>query len=404
MSSLFEMKALTLVCMLVTTSSASSLELSRIYHEINSQYDVRHPLPHNYSLAHQLKSHVFRKRCIYIDPSSAIQSWVSGQWTSSSYGLNVLVHSPCLGSDSMGNYLGSYFETIACADLAGLHYLSVAKVYEANLNHTQTAFTANLPNYIENRIPVSADQVGESLKKYCPCANSCHEHASSAWVSRLHVIRSIFIQALLGHLSHSSTVRNTVVNENDIATEVEGSVLPLIPDVAIHYRCGDNFVGDYGFLPFSAIKGKIPESTSLIYVLAENRGRKTSGVNHLRMKCDAILSSLGNYLKLHFPLAKIVVKRGDDLYIDMARLAFANTTICSVSTFCLWPAIANNGTAYFPLSKLVVGGDKSISLGFQWLLQPEVVLGAEHARKTAKSLVEILGGSWVDPALRTLKL
>lgn len=381
--------------------SVCSQDLSRLHYEINSEYDVRHPLPLNYSLAHQLKSHVFRKRCVYIDPSSAIESCLSGQWKSFSYGLNVLVQSPCLGSDSMGNYLGSYFEAIACADLAGLHYLSVAKVYEANLGHNQSAFTANLPNYIKNTIPVSASQVSESLKKYCPCAKSCHEDASSAWVSRLHVIRSIFVQALLHHLSHSSTAKNTVVNEDDIATEVAGSILPLIPDVAIHYRCGDNFVGNYGFLPFSAVKARIPESTSLIYVLAENRGRKTSSAHHLRMKCDAVLSSLGHYLKLHFPLAKIVVKRGDDMYIDMARLAFANTTICSVSTFCLWPAIANNGTAYFPLSKLVVGGDRSISLGFQWLLQPKVLLGAVNARKTAREFVEMLGGSWIDPASKT---
>lgn len=396
------MKVSLIFSMLVTIFSVCSQDLKRVYYEINSEYDIRHPLPRNYSLAQQLKSHIFRKRCIYVEPGSAIECYVSGQWKSYLHGLNVLVHSPCLGSDSMGNYLGSYFESIACADLAGLHYLSVAKVYEANSNHNQTAFTSNLPNYIENRIPVSAHQVGESLKKHCPCASSCHEQASSAWVSRLHVIRSIFIQALQSHLSHSSTAKNTVVNENDIATEVKGSVLPLIPDVAIHYRCGDNFVGHYGFLPFSAFKAKIPESSSLIYVLAENRGRKTSSVSHLRVKCDAILLSLGHYLKEHFPLAKIVVKRGDDLYIDMARLAFANTTICSVSTFCLWPAIANNGTAYFPLSKLVVGGDQSISLGFQWLVQPEVLLGAVHARKTAQSLVEMLGGSWIDPALKTV--
>lgn len=374
-------------------------DIYRIHHEINSEFDFRHPLPLNYSLAHQLKSHVFRKRCIYIDPITAIESYVSGQWRSFSHGQNVLVHSPCLGSDSMGNYLGSYFETIACADLAGLHYLSVAKVYEAKSRHIQPPFIKFLPDFIENKIPAHAGQVGESLKKYCPCATSCHEQASSAWVSRLQVIRTIFVQALLSHLADTSTAKSTVVNRNDISTEVEGSVLPLIPDVAIHYRCGDNFVGHYGFLPFGVIKAKIPESTTLIFVLAENRGRKTSSVPHLSMKCDAILTSLGHYLRLHFPHAKIVVKRGDDLYIDMARLSFAKTTICSVSTFCLWPAIASNGTAYFPLSNLIVGGDKSISLGFQWLLMPEVLLGAMHVHRTAKSLVEMLGGSWVDPTL-----
>jgi hypothetical protein len=31
------------------------------------------------------------------------------------------------------------------------------------------------------------------------------------------------------------------------------SKLPLVPDVAIHYRCGDNIVSHYGFLPFLSV-------------------------------------------------------------------------------------------------------------------------------------------------------
>jgi hypothetical protein len=41
------------------------------------------------------------------------------------------------------------------------------------------------------------------------------------------------------------------------------------------------------------------------------------------------------------------------MYDDLTRLTFARTTICSISTFCYWPAIANPNTAYFPKSLLI---------------------------------------------------
>jgi hypothetical protein len=52
-----------------------------------------------------------------------------------------------------------------------------------------------------------------------------------------------------------------------------------------------------------------------------------------------------------FPDAVVVILRGFDLFEDLARLTYAKTTICSVSTFCLWPAISNDNTVYFPLTK-----------------------------------------------------
>jgi hypothetical protein len=170
--------------------------------------------------------------------------------------------------------------------------------------------------------------------------------------------------------------------------------LPLIPDVAIHYRCGDNFVGHYGFLPFRAFRETIPPplsplAPSTIFVLAENKHRKTGSKKHLMAKCDAIFQSLFDYLSRLYPQSAVLVRRGDDLYLDMARLAFAKVTICSVSTFCLWPAIISNGTAYFPRTKLIVGGDVSLDFGrnFSWLATPSVVSGAAFTHATNQQLI-----------------
>ena len=48
------------------------------------------------------------------------------------------------------------------------------------------------------------------------------------------------------------------------------------------------------------------------------------------------------------------MKRGGDAFLDYARLAYSNVTICSASTYCIWPALANsNGQVYFPLTPLI---------------------------------------------------
>ena len=157
--------------------------------------------------------------------------------------------------------------------------------------------------------------------------------------------------------------------------------LLYIQEATIHYRCGDNFESYYGFLPFIVFKTLIPANAKLIYVLSDYRGRNTGGRSrlHLESKCDNILKSLFDYLIATFTSATIVFKRGDDVMVDMARIAFSNISICSVGTFCLWPAIACNGTAYYPKTKLILGGRMDLDLGFKWISSPEIVLGEKYS-------------------------
>ena len=207
-------------------------------------------------------------------------------------------------------------------------------------------------------------------------------------VKGLGLIKPILKEALDYHLKNSPNIStNTVVLTSDLSTEAVGTTLPLIPDSAIHYRCGDNFIGHYGFLPFKAFSDNIPRDVKTIYVLAENKNRKTINKKPLVAKCDSIFVSMLNYLKKHFPSAKIVIRRGDDLYIDMARLAYAKTAICSVSTFCLWPAIMNEGSAFFPKTRLIVGGDTNINLGFKWITSPSVLSGVSYLHSPPSQLI-----------------
>ena len=61
--------------------------------------------------------------------------------------------------------------------------------------------------------------------------------------------------------------------------------------------------------------------------------------------------------------------------MDLARLAYAKVSICSVSTFCLWPAIASQHRAYFPLHS-VIAGKKALDLGprFVWIQNASVIM------------------------------
>lgn len=257
----------------------------------------------------------------------------------------------------------------------------MAKIWEPKEFDHPSYFLDRLPTIVENKYPLSDhNEIKKYIQKNCPCPGSCHERPYAAWIKGIHFIKPILIDALNYHIeksqqqpkilsvtssrnndnSYSKTsesFQNTIVNNDDLTSVPIGTILPLIPDAAIHYRCGDNFIGHYGFVPFRAFKEKIPPDANTIYVLAEKKTRKTITKPHLQATCNVILNSLFGYLQENFPKATILIRRGDDLYLDMARLAYAKTVVCSVSTFCLWPAIINNGTAHFPRTRLITGGD-----------------------------------------------
>lgn len=322
-----------------------------------------------------------------------IHHYETFRWKPFSQGLEIIVSTPCLGSDSLGNVLGGYFEALVCAQLAGLHYVVVAKIWEPSTKDKPTLFLDRLPSVVEHTSPAKHHKTGLSLlREHCKCPGSCHERPNAAWVKGVDTIRSLLRSALQYHIFNSPGPKylNTIVSASDKASVPVGTILPFIPDAAIHYRCGDNFIGHYGFVPFVAFTSQIPVTVSTIYVLAEDRARKTTSKPHLAAKCDAVFEALFMFLRSAFPQAKVLIRRGDDLYADFARLSYAPVTVCSVSTFCLWPALISNGTAYFPKTKLILGARTDIDVGFRWFDTPAVVLGAAHEYASSDALVRQL--------------
>jgi hypothetical protein len=66
------------------------------------------------------------------------------------------------------------------------------------------------------------------------------------WINGVeNVVRPILTNALRAFIDKVIDPNHnyTFIRESDLTNVNNVAVLPLIPDVAIHYRCSDNFVG-----------------------------------------------------------------------------------------------------------------------------------------------------------------
>ena len=146
----------------------------------------------------------------------------------------------------------------------------------------------------------------------------------------------------------------------DLCSAEPGAFLPIVPDAAVHYRCGDTVPSNiYGFLPFFAVRDLIPADAKHIYVMTDPPHRvhilADGRAPRFSLHCRPIMVALFEYLQRAFPHAVVLVKSGGDPLVDYYRIARARVAVCSSSTFCLWPAMAATGTAYFPATRLLAG-------------------------------------------------
>ena len=352
-----------------------------------------------------------QKRCSMQGPRAVYDAVRTGKYSSVlKQKLSVVVQAACLGDDSFGNTLSHYFETMVCASVVGAHFLTVAKVYNPRTGDADSALVGSLPDIILNSKPVDRATAQKRIKTKCACKRMCHESAASSWHSSVGValIHSVIQHAVEGFMQHRDTTsgegRFWQVPAGSLSTVAALTTLPLIPTVALHYRCGDNFVGEYGFLTFTAITSRVRdfldsqplqhEQEMTIYILAEKRDRKSGGANiKLARICDILLPAFHAHLVKSFPQAKaIVLNRGGDMHVDFARLALAPVTICSVGTFCLWPALGNNNTVHYPQTKMILGGRASANLGFSWMPASVVVLGWDYRGDDGLRLLAKLRG------------
>jgi hypothetical protein len=146
-------------------------------------------------------------------------------------------------------------------------------------------------------------QVKKNMREQCHCLQFCWENNQAPWLQRLSLVGEVLRPAIDAYVKAADAERiGTVINrEIDRTTAMLDEFLPLVPNVTIQYRCGDN-VGfgksKYGLLPFSAFKPpRIPQNIAkYIYIIADSPHR--SAAHAYSSRCETILNKLYAYLTI----------------------------------------------------------------------------------------------------------
>lgn len=258
-----------------------------------------------------------------------------------------------LSVGAIGNNFGTYFDAIGCAQVAGFHFIGVTG-HPLRMEPDEPFFNA-VPFLIPHANPVKDHETAlKNIQAKCTCNRYCTRE-SQPWEEIIPLIRHIFAKGMYLHLS---TRRHGLLPEErgmllspgvDIYSVDAHQFLPLIPDVAVHYRCSDNTFGGMGLLSFKTVIDRIPSDAKYIYVFTEAIARVKGEL--MEPHVDVILSALKKDIETAIKGSIVVIKRGSHLFTTFAQLGFANVTICSPSTFCLYPAMARVKTTYFPIGR-----------------------------------------------------
>eukprot|EP01031_Cornospumella_fuschlensis_P042984 gene42984-52532_t len=125
----------------------------------------------------------FGQICLAMDNAMAIQLFGTDHWSKLLQNRAVLVQTPCMGSDSLGNFLSNYFETLMCAQVAGVDYMALNFIYDPT-HFVPFAFFDALPILMRHHRPSQVTSIAElqaQLKSACPCPGSCHERPYALW-------------------------------------------------------------------------------------------------------------------------------------------------------------------------------------------------------------------------------
>lgn len=323
--------------------------------------------------------------CFRDDYDGTRDDLLRGKWSTILGELPALVFPFCLNTYQLGNTLGYYLNNIACAEVTGAHFLAVQKHFviqepdrlQAQGRHRHAFFEA-LPDMILHNEPRDLMEVKRLLPLKCDCLQYCWENPAAPWRQKISVIGQVLLPAIQTYLQRSEAHSHGMIVNNltDLSNAPTSMNLPFLPNVTIQYRCGDN-VGfgktRYGLLPFRTFSPqRIPaDFRSFIYVIADSPSR--SPHSPYSNRCDIILKEFFEYLRKKFPSSIIVIKRGGDAFLDVARIALSSIVFCSASTFCLWPALANHqGTIFYPLTPLILGAKDNQSAphlahNFHWI-------------------------------------
>jgi len=279
-----------------------------------------------------------------------------------------LVTENMLGTFSLGNNLGFYYQTRAFCHFSGLDWVSAP----LSGKHLKT-FLKFLPRVQLHPIGNYSAQLAQQYLG--ECHTWPHSCAKSRMIHYVPVIQRELSQAL---------------------APFRPSTAPI--QTVIHFRCGD-ILGikrkEYGLIMYKAFKKIIPRSAQEIVVMAQpttSPCRKYDCRHNL--VCSNLTLDLESWLSQEFSRASIEIRYERNISVAMATMAYARKLICSSSTFCLFSALANTHQAYLPNSPLFMSGTKpALSPSIHWF---------QDSMLTSKDIAEFSSTREVIQALRSL--
>lgn len=214
--------------------------------------------------------------------------------------ITILIYSPCMSTYNLGNTLGNYLNEIACAiaskislvigtkiwdypdlpfEYKGPHTNASRKGKRKDINvaiHSKTKknekyfhFFRALPvlfNWYKNDInktsdsnivrsstaTYSASNVSATARatadalaisrvtKHCPCPQYCWSDETAPLWKHISAIKNIIKVALDEHMEANElqNITGTILNAYDLTSVSSDTMLPIVPDAAVHYRYG----------------------------------------------------------------------------------------------------------------------------------------------------------------------
>jgi hypothetical protein len=108
---------------------------------------------------------------------------------------------------------------------------------------------------------------------------------------------------------------------------------------------------DFGMIRFWAYKQRIPNTTESIGILTQpfEKGRNRGVDQKKSSNCRHVVNALVNYLREFAPRANISIHNGvnETFPLAYARLAMANYSITSLSSFGIFPILGTFGQGYY---------------------------------------------------------
>lgn len=140
-----------------------------------------------------------------------------------------------------GNFIGNYFDDISCAKLAGLHYVGVLHIFDAD--NDKSAFWKALPSILPHSNPASSyEEAAVIVRDKCKCKRYCWD-SGDPMMSNMPMVSTLVRQSVHAHMQTTDKfgvpliVRPLELVEGvDLYSKSLGRDLPMIPGESLSTR------------------------------------------------------------------------------------------------------------------------------------------------------------------------